>query len=170
MKITGPGDNARNFVEKLYEKFNLESIQTRPGNLRIFNMNLVQSDDFTIEANEEEKMNAVSEYPISRPRRKEIEDKMYQIEQSTFSSVNSTLGWLGITACPFCVFFYSSYLQQKAPSLKMSNIVEQISIARNLKKIGRKIKHILPPDKNAHTLMYLYFWMHREPKIMVKLE
>lgn len=76
--------------------------------------------------------------------------------------VNSSVGWLGISASPFCSF-YSSYLQQKLPSAKVSTLIPQSNAMRTLKKLStvifyprpshgqHKVSVVLFPDASRFT-------------------
>lgn len=52
---------------------------------------------------------------------------IHSIENGAFVSINSSLGWIGIVMSPLCSF-YSSYIQQKSPDIKVSHIIEQTNI------------------------------------------
>ncbi len=156
LKAAGVGNNAKNFLENFHKVFNLGTINHGPGRLRFFGINTVQSKDFTVTTDADDKMEAVSEYPLTRQRRKEPEMKLNDMERSEFASVNSSLGWIGTAASPLCSF-YSSYLQQKAPHTTVSNLTEQISIVRKLKKYGTSISYPRPTDKTKYKLSILVF-------------
>ena len=144
------------FIEEFDKRFKFGTVNHGPGKLRFFGINTVQNDDLTIETDAEDKMNAVVEYPLARTRRKQFEKPLNRIEKSVFGSTNSSLGWIGTAASPFCSF-YAIYLQQKAPELKVSHLFEQVNIVKKLKKIGTTIAYPRPLDKKQYELSVLVF-------------
>ena len=140
LKVAGEGNRAQLFLEKFDEQFKFGNVNHGPGKLRFFGINTVQNTDHTIETDADDKMDAVTEYPFSRMRRKQFDQPLNQMEKSVFASTNSSLGWIGTAASPFCSL-YASYLQQKAPELKVWHLVEQINIVRKLKKIGSTVAY-----------------------------
>ena len=80
-----------------------------PGKLRFFGINTVQNTDHTIGTDADDMMDAVIEYPFSRMRRKQFDQPLNQMEKAVYASTNSSLGWIGTLASPFCSFC-ASYL------------------------------------------------------------
>lgn len=60
--ITGSPSVVDNFVKLIVEKFKLGTIVHGPGELRFFGLNIIQSDDYTIETNGDGKLNALEAY------------------------------------------------------------------------------------------------------------
>jgi len=156
LKAAGKGRNAKQFLEEFNRRFKLGTINSGPGKLRFFGINTLQNEDFTIETDADDKMQALNEYPISRQRRKMGEKPLNEIEKSAFASSNSSLGWVGTAASPLCSF-YSSYLQQKAPGTKVCHLVEQINTIRKLKKLGTTISYPRPVDNQDYDMSILVF-------------
>jgi len=71
-------------------------------------------------------------------------------------SINSSLGWLGIAASPFCAF-YASYLQQKLPNACVSSLVSQVNALRLLKKLGSRIFFPRPEDGKKESVSIAVF-------------
>lgn len=71
-------------------------------------------------------------------------------------SINSSIGWIGTTAVPFCPF-YSSYLQQWLPSLSVSDIGTQINCLRTLKKLGTSTSFARHTDCNQYARSVFVF-------------
>lgn len=156
LKVAGTGDRAKAFLDVFDSRFKLGTINSGPGKLRFFGINTVQHEDFTVATDADDKLESVSEYPITRQRRKDSDDDINAIEKSAFASVNSSLGWIGTAVSPLCAF-YSSYLQQKAPEVKVSHLIEQSNILRKLKKLGTTISYPRPIDTQAYDLSVLVF-------------
>lgn len=156
LKAAGIGDNAKNFLEQFHKHFKFGAVNRGPGKLRFFGINTMQNEDFTVGTDADDKLDAVTEYPFTRRRRKQSEEELNTIEKSVFASVNSSLGWIGTAASPFCSF-YSSYLQQKEPAIKVSPLIEQVNIVRKLKKLGTKISYPRPTDDAYYALRILVF-------------
>lgn len=129
IKAAGPGDNAVNFFSAFNQMFTLGTINSGPGNLRFFGINVVQQENMTVETNSDDKIDSLFEYSISRYRQKQSECPANEIEKRSFMSLNSSLGWIGSAASPMCSY-YSSYLQHRAPNVLVKHIVEQNNILR----------------------------------------
>lgn len=156
IKVAGKHDRAPKFITEFNKKFELGTVWSGPGQMRFFGLNLEQADDFTIRTDANDKLKNVDEYQLSRPRRKEFNDKLNEIEKSAFASANSSLGWIGIAVSPLCSL-YASYLQQKAPDLLVCHLIEQVNILRKLKRIGTCMSYPRPTDNSQYVLTVLAF-------------
>lgn len=117
---------------------------------------MCQDEDFTVTLHGDLKLQALEGYPIDRNRRKEIDDQLNAIERSSFRSINSSIGWLGTNASPFCAF-YASFMQQKEPNPQVRDIISQINILRQLKKLGSVIQFKRPPTGREYSTSILVF-------------
>lgn len=79
-----------------------------------------------------------------------------EIDKRNFSCTNSSLGWIVSAASPL-FSFYTSYLQQKAPSITVSSLVDQITIFRKLKKLGTSISYPICEDSEYCVISVLIF-------------
>lgn len=82
----------KHFLKEFDKRFKFSDVKRGPGRLRFSGINTIQNGDFTIETDGDGKLNAVTEYPISRQRRKQLEQALNAIEKFVFASVNSSLG------------------------------------------------------------------------------
>lgn len=89
-------------------------------------------------------------------RRKQIDDPLNPIELSAFRSLNGSLGWMGVTASPFCAFA-SSFLQQMTSNAQVRNIVAQENLLRKLKRLGTTTSYKRPEEQGELTLSVLVF-------------
>ena len=156
IKVAGEGDRAEDFIKRFNQKFELGTVARGPGKMRFFGINTVQHDDKTVSTDADDKLNSLVEADISRTRRKEYDAPINEIERAAYASTNSSLGWIGTAASPFCSF-HSSYLQQKAPNTKVSHMVEQQVLLRKLKKLGTVISYPRPTDATEYDLTVLVF-------------
>ena len=156
LKVAGEGDRAAQILKSFHNRFKLGTVNHGPGKRRFFGINTTQNEDLTIKTDANDKLKAVTEYPISRHRRTEPDEVLNSIEKSAFASVNSSLGWIGTSPSPLYAL-YSSYLQQKAPIIKVSNLVEQINIVRNLKKMATTVSYPRLTDDHKYDLGVLLF-------------
>lgn len=101
LKAAGEGDRVKQFFKEIDRRFKFGDVKHGPGKLGFFGTNTVQNGDFTIKTDAGDKLNAVTEYPFSRQRRKQFDQPLNKIEKSVFASVNSSLGWIGTAASPF---------------------------------------------------------------------
>lgn len=156
LKAAGVDENAEIFLDEFNKRFELGTVSTGPGKMRFFGINTVKNEDYKIETTDDDKMEAVTEYPHTRKRRKHADEKLNKLEKSVFASVNSSIGWIGTVTDPFCSF-YSSYLQQKTNLTNVSHLIDQINIICKLKKIGMRISYPRPTDDNEYDLRILVF-------------
>lgn len=156
IKIAGTDSHSERFINMFNKSFKLGTIVKGPGMMRFFRINNEQGDDSTIRTDADDKLNGLSEYYISRARRKQFKDALNPIERNHFASINSSLGWIGTAASPFCSF-YALFLQQKNPETNVSHLVDQINIVKKLQKIGTQIHYPRPSDKNEYNLTVLPF-------------
>lgn len=156
LKVVGIGINVQQFIDKFQVKFKLGTIQKEPSILRFFGVHISQSEDMSITNDESDKLEAISEPQISLFRYKQPDYIINNIEKSTFPSINCSFGWIWTSSSPFCSY-YSSYLQQKAPDITVSNIKEQLNILRRLKKIGTTIRYPRPIETINQEVTVLVF-------------
>lgn len=98
-------------------------------------MNIVKNENYSISIHADDKLNQLEPYPISRSRRRELSEKMNDIEKKAFMSINESIGWLLSNVSILCSF-YSSHLQQKNSKYHVSALISQFSALRTLKKYG----------------------------------
>jgi len=141
--FAGDNKSVRKVVKSIESSYSLGTVVYGPGTFLFYGLIIAQDDDMSITIHGDEKLNALQSYPLSRTRRKEVSDALSAIELKAFRSTNSSLGWLGIAASPFCSF-YSSYLQQKGANPTVQDIIAQTNILRVLKKLGTSISYKRP--------------------------
>lgn len=95
-------------------RFKLGRIIHGPGQVRCFDLNVIQQKDYTCSIEGVDKPSALELYPLSRFRRKQAKCNMNMVERSMFMSLHASLRWLGVIASCFCSFF-SSHSQQELP-------------------------------------------------------
>lgn len=74
------------------------------GRLRFFGLDIVQHEDFSRTIAGDEELCVIKPYPLSPVRRRKSTEVVSAIEQSAFMSVNTSIGWFGITSSLLCVF------------------------------------------------------------------
>jgi len=148
--FAGIQSKVRNVIHEIKGSYSLGTVVYGPGTFLFFGLNISQDTDMSISVDADEKLNSYECYPISRLRRKEVESNLTALEMKSFSSVNSSLGWLGIAASPFCAF-YSSYLQQQSSNPTVYNLIAQINSLRLLKKYGTCTSYKRPEPGKQYT-------------------
>ena len=156
MLATGELAMTEQFIKKFNIQFKLGTVNYGPGLLRFYGLNIRQFDDFHCTIDGDEKLEALEPSPISRSRRREIDEQLNDIERSSFMSVNASINWLGITASPLCAF-YSSYLQQRMPINNVGNLTLQSAVLRKLQKIGTLTCYPTPPKNQSVTISAVVF-------------
>ena len=111
-------------VQSTYE---LWTVAYGPGTFQFFGIIVTQSEDFNIQIHADLKIASCEAYPMSRQRRKQIEEPLNQLEKSSYFSLNSSLGWIGVAASPFCAHA-ANYLQQKGANPSVENLIIQINM------------------------------------------
>lgn len=69
IKAAGVENNAHNFLNYFDTRVKLGTINLGPGKLRFFGIIVTQHDDLAITTDADDKLQNISEYPISRHRR-----------------------------------------------------------------------------------------------------
>ena len=113
-------------VDKIKMRYELGTVVYGPGSFLFFGLQVYQETNYSITIQADEKISSLECYPIFRERRRESSIPLNEIEKSSFRSVNSSIGWLGIAASPFCEFF-ASHLQQKVPHTTVRDLISQIN-------------------------------------------
>lgn len=133
-ELVMPG--SENGLEQFSDPFNMKvdmgSQHCRPGTFRFYEINLTEKTDLTLHKNSNEKCNGLTPYPIGRHLRKQYDETLNAVEKSSFESTKSVAEWIETAASPFSSF-YTSYLQQKVPNLRVHHFIEQTTIGKNSK-------------------------------------
>ena len=127
-----------------------------PGTFLFFGLKITQETDYSITVQADDKLTRLECHSIDLNRRKQKDDVLNDLEFSSFRSVNSSIGWIGIAASTFCAF-YASYLQQEVPDKKFSDLISQINALRLLKKLGTAFHYKRPNDKKEHSISVVVF-------------
>ncbi len=104
---------------------------------------------------DDSKLEALNGYSISLQRRKMVSEVLNQLELRSSRSINSAIGWLGTNDSLFCAL-YSGWLQQKAPTSTVQDIISQINCVKQLKKLGTSIAY-LRPENGFYNVSVLIF-------------
>ena len=143
-------------IANIQSNYELGTVVYGPATFLFYGLQICQDTDYSITLQGDEKINGLEGFPISRQRRKEGDTALNPVEMSSFRSVNSSIGWLGIAASPFCAF-YASYLQQKVPGTKVSDLICKLNSLRLLKKLGSTMLYKRPNDKKDYKISILIF-------------
>lgn len=84
IKIAGTSYHTSRFIKLFSNSFKLGTIAKGPGRMRFFDINIEQSADCSIKTDAEDKLNGITEYYISRSRRKQFGSSLNTIEKTTF--------------------------------------------------------------------------------------
>ena len=89
--ITGKLPDIQKFVSKVKEKYELGTVVYGPGDFSFFGLQVIQESDMSITIHGDEKLNSIACFPISRNRRKMVDEILNEVELRSFRSVNSSL-------------------------------------------------------------------------------
>ena len=104
----------------------------------------------------DKKLDDLTQISIERTRRKQCHERINEIEQSNYNSINGKLCWISVISSPFCSFA-ASYLQQKAPAATVQDFILQNTIIRKVKDLGTMTKYVRPPQKGTFSLNFICF-------------
>lgn len=149
LRTTGVTSYVDEFLVTFNKKFQFGSVVRGLGILKFYGMKIVQNEDILLSTHVDDNLNSLECYPLSRIWRRQVDLALTVVEKSSFMSVNSSLGWLRITASPLCVF-YAIHLQQMMPSVTVNSVMSQIKYLRLLKKCGTLIAY--PPCPKSGSL------------------
>lgn len=143
---------------KLNKKFQFGSIVRGPGIIKFYGMKVVRDGDFSSTIHADDKLGPLDCYALSRIRRLQADSECTAVEKSSFMSVSSSLGWLGIYASPLCSF-HPSHLQQMMPSITVNSVISQTMYIRLLKNCGTLITYPTRPTSGSQPVSVLVFLM-----------
>lgn len=88
---TGIDKEMRKFITNFNDSIELGEVVHRPGDLRYYDMNLIQEDDFTVSFYAD-KVQEIEPCPISRIFRRQCDQKTNEGEILSFMSINASIG------------------------------------------------------------------------------
>jgi len=154
--MAGNLDRLKQIVEKVKCSYELGTVVYGPGVFQFFGLTVIQSDDLTVQLHANDKINACEAFPIDRQRRKQVDAPLNKLENSSYRSLNSSLGWIGVAISPFCAHA-ASYLQQKGPTPTVGDLITQINMLRSLKKLGTTVTFNRPSMKGSYAISLVVF-------------
>lgn len=101
-------------------------------------MNFVQNNYMTYSINANDKLSQLEPFPLTHLSGPKIDEPQNDIERSAFMSMDSSIGWIGLSASPFFAF-YASNLQQMLSGATVASLTSQANALRQLKKLGTRI-------------------------------
>lgn len=143
----GEDTEADNVIIFIQRQFNLGTVVYGPEKFFFYGLQFEQDSimEITIDANY--KLNTLEPFPITLGRRKCVDDRLNPSKQKSFISLNSSLGWLGISSSPLCAN-YISHIHQVFPSATKEDLIFQINSLRTLKLHGTTV-HFTQPPRNV---------------------
>lgn len=144
------------FVGRVSSKYELGNVVFSPGTFSFFGLTISHDDSGVVQIHGDEKLSALESYPLSRMRRKHIDDQLNAVERFSYISLNVSLGFIGTSPSPFCSFA-TSYLQQKRSDPLIKDLISQTSILRRLKALGTTITMPRPENTGEYPLQVLVF-------------
>lgn len=126
------------------------------GLIRFFGLNVAQLGDFSIAVDGDYKREALAVMPLSCCRRRDADLPLDYIKLKEFASLNSSIGWLGITASPFCTEF-ASRIKQKAPKATVKDLIYQAHGLKMLQVLDSSVSFPSKSDELRHYLSILVF-------------
>lgn len=156
--LTGMDSVLRRFLTDFNSKFKLGEVVHGPGSLRFYGNNIIQEEHFSVSIHSDDKLQSLEPYPLSRTRRRQIDERMDNVEKKAFLflSLNASIGCLDITAAPFCSL-YASYLQQKISPCRVSALGLQYRALGTLKKHGTQMKYSPQSTKEKSDIAIVSF-------------
>lgn len=154
--ICRPINIVDNVANKLRQRFTLGTVALGPGQLRFFELKMVQHDDYTVSIDGVGKLYGIGTPSITRVRRRDVAASLSPAENELFASIKSSLGWLGITASLFCALF-SSMFQQSAPNATLATLCNQSAHLCGLQQIGTYKLYCRPDESLDHSVSIIVF-------------
>lgn len=138
------------------DKLTLRTITHGLGLLRYYGLNVLQHDDYSVTIDGNGKLGARETHSITRTRRRELDYPLNSVEGKTFASINSSNGWLGITASPFCSIF-SSTLHQTVPTATIADLCRQATHLKKLEKFEQTACYNGAEEQSTHAASRVVF-------------
>lgn len=107
IKITGIERYAKRFISDFNNQFKFGKVTSGLGIMRIFGINTVQESDMTVKSDADDKLNSLTEYFLTRLRRKQSSLPISNLERSQFEYTSSSFGvdWYGWFSISFILCF-----------------------------------------------------------------
>lgn len=110
------------FISSFDSKLKFGTVKHGPVHLRFFGLNILQHYERAIKVNANDKLRAIEQYPLTRPRRLQYDHSLTAVEQSVHDSVNCSIGWIGSTASLFCAEFAIQF-RQRMPNATVNDLI-----------------------------------------------
>lgn len=91
--FVGDENLINSIMEMIQSNSELGAVVYGPRSFLFFCLEICQDSGYSITFNADTKIYSLELYPLSRPRRKDCDDILNAVETSSFTSVNSSLGW-----------------------------------------------------------------------------
>ena len=156
---------AQKFINEFERKYKFETIVYGPTNFLFFELQVIQDSDMSVSIHGDCKLNALSRFPINRYRPEQLSELPNDVELRSYRSVNISIGSLGTNAALSCAF-YSSWMQQRAPSPTVQDLLFQI----NSSSISKSLElDVTTSDQFPESTICLFSssWMQVAKKITV---
>lgn len=124
--------------------------------LRYFGLNIVKHDDQTITIDSYDKLNGISTAPITHTRRHDTTDMLNPAVKRVFATINSSVGWLGITAFRVCATIPCLF-QQEAPSAAILTLCDQGACLSKLQQLDTSTHYPRPDDSLTNAVSIVVF-------------
>ena len=154
--IAAPISRAKNLISHICSQFKLGTIVYGPACFEFYGLKIDQDTDMFVTVSSDKKLDDLTEICIDRTRRKQSHQRINEIEQSHYNSINGKLCWSGVISSPFCAFA-ASYLQQKSPTATVQDLVLQNTLIRKVKDLGTMTKYVRPSQKGTFDLNVVCF-------------
>ena len=154
--LAGTKEQVSDFFERISAIYKIWSIAWLPGSFKFFGLTNEQDGNGRIRLHADDKLQALEENVITRPRRKQFEDGLSTVELTAFQSLNGSLGFLGMTVSPFAVF-PCSHLQQLENGYKVRDLVKQLNMLRAVKRMGSVSTFERPPINRSYEVSVPFF-------------
>lgn len=154
--VGGHDEIRKRFIKRLAEVYKIGTIVHLPGSFRFFGLTVEQEENADIRISAEDKLQDISPYTLTRPRRKSSQEPLTSVELYSFQSVNGSLGFLGMTVSPFAAFA-SSHLQQTENGPTVQSLVHQSNILKIVQRMGSVSTFVRPEQQETLELAVLIF-------------
>ena len=108
--IAAPTSRAQNLISHICFQFKLGTIVYGPTPFEFYGLQINQGNDMVVTASSDKKLDDLTQMSVDRTRLKQYHERINEIQQSHYNSINGKLCWIGVIFSPFCSFA-AVYLQ-----------------------------------------------------------
>ena len=154
--VAGSERRKREFIKNLCKFYYLGTIRHLPGSCLFFGLEVNKAIGYTVQVHADKKLAEIAPYKPSRFRRQNSSDELNSIDQFQFNSIDGSIGFIGVHACPLAAIV-CRYLQQRRNSATVKDHEVQSTMLTKLSQHGSICPYRRPTAGSFQLSVMLFF-------------